>query len=97
MAAMGWSRLLANRIGDGHGTGGGSPCTLMNHPVLSCGGMWCWSAMCGSHGLVWKYCYTRHWKGSRCGMAWSVALEKLADDEEEAQHMLRALGLPRSH
>src|SRR5258708_29869228 len=97
MAVMGWSWLLANWIGDGHCAGGGSPCTLMNHPVLSHGGMQCWSAMCGSCGLVWKYCYAQCWKGSGCGMAWLVALEKLADDEEEAQCMSRALGLPRSH
>src|SRR5258708_5023895 len=35
MAATGCSQLLANWIGDGHCTGGGSPCTLTKHPVLS--------------------------------------------------------------
>src|SRR5260221_14687781 len=49
---MGWSRLLANWIGDGCCAGGGLPCTLMNHPVLSHGGMQHWSAMCGSHGSL---------------------------------------------
>src|SRR5258705_13971005 len=48
---MGWSRLLANWIGDSHCTGGGSPCTLMKCPMLSHGGMQHWSAMCGSHGV----------------------------------------------
>jgi len=95
-AVTGWSQLLANWIGDGHCTGGGS-CTLTNHPVLSHGGMWHWSAMCGSHGAVWKYCYAWHWKESRCGMAQLVALEKLVDDEEEAQCTSLALGLPWSH
>jgi len=42
-------------------------------------------------------CYAQCWKGSRCRMAQLVALEKLVDDEEEAQHMLWALGLPWSH
>src|SRR6266436_104926 len=41
-------------------------------------------------------CYAQHWKGSGCGMGQSVALEKLADDEEEAQCMLQALRLPWS-
>src|SRR5260221_8780758 len=65
-AAMGWSQLLANWIGDGHCTGGGSPCTLTKCLVLSHGGMWHWSAMCGSHGVVWKYCYTQCRRGTGC-------------------------------
>ena len=66
-AVMGWSQLLANWIGDGHCTGGGLPCTLMKHPVLSHDGMQHWSAMCGSRGAVWKYCHAQCQRGSRCG------------------------------
>src|SRR5258707_1268759 len=65
---MGWSQLLANWIGDSCCAGGGSPCTLTKCPVLSCDGMQHWSAMCGSHGVVWKYCHAQHQRGSR----WSV-------------------------
>src|SRR5260370_33203079 len=70
-AVMGWSQLLANWIGDGHCAGGGSPCTLMKRPVLSHDGMRRWSAMCGSHGAVWKYCPPQHLRGSSCRKAWS--------------------------
>src|SRR5260370_35902820 len=62
--AMGWSQLLANWIGDSCCTGGGLPCTLTKHPVLSCGGMWHWSAMCGSHGVVLTSCHTHHQPGT---------------------------------
>src|SRR5258707_3198592 len=74
MAVMGWSQLLANWIGDGHCTGGGLPCTLMKHPVLSHGVMQCWSAMCGSHGVVWKYCYAQCWRGTGCEIVQSDTL-----------------------
>src|SRR5258708_16288814 len=83
MAAMGWSRLLANWIGDGCCTGGGSPCTLMKHPVLSHDGMQCWSAMCGSCGAVWKYCHAQHQRGSRCGKAQSDTQAELVYDGVE--------------
>src|SRR5258706_883227 len=63
---MGCSQLLANWIGDSHCTGGGLPCTLTKCPVLSRGGMWCWSAMCGSCGAVWKYCHARRQRGTGC-------------------------------
>src|SRR5258707_14848450 len=36
-------------------------------------------------------------EGVQVRIAWSVALEKLADDREEARHTSSALGLPRSH
>src|SRR5258707_12504168 len=84
MAAMGWSWLLANWIGDGHCAGGGSPCTLMKRPVLSCDGMQHWSAMCGSRVAVWKYCHACRRRGSRCGKARSDTLEELASDSVEA-------------
>src|SRR5260370_42696853 len=72
---MGCSQLLANWIGDGCCTGGGSPCTLMKCPVLSQGGMRHWSAMCGSCGAVWKYCHARHQRGTRCRIVWSDTLK----------------------
>src|SRR6266436_584104 len=83
MVAMGWSQLLANWIGDGCCAGGGSPCTLMKCPVLSCDGMWRWSAMCGSCGAVWKYCHTQHRRGSGCGKVWSDTWAELAYDGVE--------------
>src|SRR6266436_52544 len=82
-AVMGWSWLLANWIGDGHCTGGGSPCTLTKCPVLSHDGMQHWSAMCGSHGAVWKYCHTQHQRGSGCRKAWSDTWAELAYDGVE--------------
>src|SRR5260221_12108414 len=82
-AVTGWSRLLANWIGDGRCAGGGSPCTLMKCPVLSRDGMRRWSAMCGSHGAVWKYCHARLWRGSGCGKAWSATRAELANDGVE--------------
>ena len=82
-AATGWSRLLANWIGDGHCTGGVSPCTFTKCPVLSRGGMWHWSAMCGSHGAVWKYCHAQCWRGSGCEKVWSDTLVELAYDGVE--------------
>src|SRR5258708_39473534 len=82
-AVMGWSRLLANWIGDGRCTGGGSPCTLMKHPVLSRDGMWHWSAMCGSHGAVWKYCHTWCQRGSGCRKVWLDTQAELAYDGVE--------------
>src|SRR5260221_1845739 len=83
VAAMGWSQLLANWIGNGRCTGGGLPCTLMKHPVLSHDGMWHWSAMCGSHGAVWKYCHARCQRGSRCGKVQSDTQAELAYDSVE--------------
>src|SRR5258708_6959373 len=83
MVVTGWSQLLANWIGDSCCAGGVSPCTLTKHPVLSCDGMWHWSAMCGSHGVVWKYCHAQHWRGSRCGIAWSDTWAELAYDGVE--------------
>src|SRR5258708_26894504 len=83
MVAMGWSQLLANWIGDGHCTGGGSPCTLMKHPVLSRDGMRHWSAMCGSHGAVWKYCHAQCQRGSGCGKAQLDTQAELAYDGVE--------------
>src|SRR6266436_5436262 len=79
----GWSWLLANWIGDSRCTGGGSPCTLMKCPVLSRDGMRRWSAMCGSHGAVWKYCHARRRRGSGCGKAWSDTRAELAYDGVE--------------
>src|SRR5258708_16248428 len=81
--AMGWSQLLANWIGNSRCTGGGSPCTLMKRPVLSHDGMQHWSAMCGSHGAVWKYCHARHQRGSGCGKAWSDTWAELVYDGVE--------------
>src|SRR5260221_2049684 len=78
MAAMGWSQLLANWIGNSRCTGGGLPCTLMKCPVLSHDGMRCWSAMCGSHGAVWKYCHAQCRRGSRCRKAWLDTQVELA-------------------
>src|SRR5258708_33888347 len=83
MVAMGWSRLLANWIGDGRCAGGGLPCTLMKCPVLSRDGMQHWSAMCGSCGAVWKYCHARRWRGSRCGKAQPDTQAELAYDGVE--------------
>src|SRR5260221_5429238 len=82
-AVTGWSRLLANWIGDGRCAGGGSPCTLMKCPVLSHDGMRRWSAMCGSHGAVWKYRHARHQRGSGYGKAWSDTWVELAYDGVE--------------
>src|SRR6266446_9198204 len=82
-AATGWSQLLANWIGDSRCAGGGSPCTLMKRPVLSCDGMQHWSAMCGSRGAVWKYCHARRWRGSRCGKAQLDTRAELAYDGVE--------------
>src|SRR5258708_12064562 len=76
----GWSRLLANWIGDSHCAGGGSPCTLMKHPVLSHDGMWHWSAMCGSCGAVWKYFHARCRRGSGCGKVHSDTQHELMYD-----------------
>src|SRR5258708_34930198 len=58
-------------------------------------------------------CFVHHWnvhvelcvwplscsmsEGVRVQIAWSVALEKLADDREEARHMSSVLRLPWSH
>src|SRR6266446_10159072 len=95
MAVTGWSWLLANWIGDGHCTGGGSPCTLTNHPVLSHGGMWHWSAMCGSHGFSLEILSCSTLEGVQVQIAQLVALEKLVDDREEAQCTSSALGLPQ--
>src|SRR5260370_29081709 len=78
-AATGWSQLLANWIGDGHCTGGGLPCTLMKC-LLSHDGMQCWSAMCGSHGAVWKYCHAQCQRGSGCGKAQLDTQAELAYD-----------------
>src|SRR5260221_4080544 len=75
MVVMGCSWLLANWIGDSHCTGDGSTCTLMKCPVLSQGGMWHWSAMCGSHGAVWKYYHARRQRGTRCRIAWLDTLK----------------------
>src|SRR6266436_4610902 len=83
VAVMGWSRLLANWIGDGRCAGGGLPCTLMKCPVLSCDGMQHWSAMCGSHGAVWKYCHAQHQRGSGCGKAQSDTQVELVYDGVE--------------
>src|SRR6266436_3651520 len=83
VAVMGLSRLLANWIGDGRCTGGGSPCTLMKHPVLSRDGMRHWSAMCGSCGAVWKYCHARCRRGSGCGKAWLDTQAELVYDGVE--------------
>src|SRR6266436_10210788 len=83
MVATGWSRLLANWIGDGHCAGGGLPCTLMKCPVLSHDGMWRWSAMCGSRGAVWKYCHARCRRGSGCGKVRSDTRVELAYDSVE--------------
>ncbi len=83
VAVMGWSRLLANWIGDGHCAGGGSPCTLMKRPVLSRDGMRCWSAMCGSRGAVWKYCHAQCRRGSGCGKAQSDTQVELVYDGVE--------------
>src|SRR6266436_4681812 len=86
MAVTGWSRLLANWIGDGCCTGGGSPCTLMKHPVLSHDGMWHWSAMCGSCGAVWKvwkYCHAQCQRGSGCGKVQLDTQAELAYDSVE--------------
>src|SRR5260221_14453887 len=82
-AVTGWSWLLANWIGDGRCAGGGSPCTLMKCPVLSRDSMQHWSAMCGSHGAVWKYCHARHRRGSGCGKARSDTQAELAYDSVE--------------
>src|SRR5258707_1870942 len=82
-AVTGWSQLLANWIGNSCCAGGGSPCTLMKHPVLSHDGMWRWSAMCGSRGAVWKYCHARHQRGSRCRKVWSDTQAELAYDGVE--------------
>src|SRR5260221_14190036 len=82
-AVTGWSRLLANWIGDGRCAGGGSPCTLMKCPVLSHDGMRRWSAMCGSHGAVWKYCHAQRRRGSRCRKARSDTQAELAYDGVE--------------
>ena len=91
MVAMGWSQLLANWIGDGHCTGGGSPCTLTKHPVLSRGGMQHWSAMCGSHGAVWKYCHAQHQRGSGCGKAWlDTWVELVYDGVEGSMYVIGA-------
>src|SRR5260221_9121707 len=83
VVAMGWSWLLVNWIGNSHCTGGGLPCTLTKCPVLSHDGMRCWSAMCGSHGAVWKYCHTQCQRGSRCRKAWSDTWAELAYDGVE--------------
>src|SRR5258708_33882633 len=83
MVAMGWSRLLANWIGDGRCAGGGLPCTLMKCPVLSRDGMQHWSAMCGSCGAVWKYCHARRWGGSGCGKAQPDTRAELAHEGVE--------------
>src|SRR5258707_780793 len=83
MAVTGWSRLLANWIGDSRCAGGGSPCTLMKRPVLSHDDMRCWSAMCGSRGAVWKYCHARRRRGSGCGKARSDTRAELAYDRVE--------------
>src|SRR5258708_31524953 len=89
--ATGWSQLLANWIGDGHCAGGGLPCTLMKHPVLSHDGMWCWSAMCGSCGAVWKYCHTRCWRGSGCRKAQSdTQVELVYDGVEGSMYVVGA-------
>src|SRR6266436_4689088 len=83
VAAMGCSQLLANWIGDSHCAGGGLPCTLMKHPVLSHDGMRHWSAICGSCGAVWKYCHAQCQRGSGCGKAWSDTQVELAYDGVE--------------
>src|SRR5258705_9362756 len=79
----GWSQLLANWIGNSHCAGGGLPCTLMKHPVLSRDGMRRWSAMCGSCGAVWKYCHARHQRGSGCRKVRSDTQAELAYDGVE--------------
>src|SRR5258708_39744389 len=81
--ATGWSRLLANWIGDGYCAGGGLPCSLMKCPVLSRDGMRRWSAMCGSRGAVWKYCHARHRRGSGCRKARSDTRAELVYDGVE--------------
>ena len=66
----------------------------------SCAVSW-WYAALVSH--VWQLwvsleillCPTS--EGVWVQIVWSVALEKLVDDREEAQHMLSALRLPWSH
>src|SRR6266436_3360106 len=88
-AVMGWSWLLANWIGDGHCAGGGLPCTLMKCPVLSCDGMRHWSAMCGSHGAVWKYCHAQHRRGSGCGKAQlDTQVELVYDGVESSMYVV---------